>query len=137
MKKYPGKAMIMVFCCFCAIAGWAAAGDTVRVPESLIEIGDLGLRKALQEHSPNYDELSRGSQVFTFVHVYKWHEGKTPQLSPQDAALMPAASSEVETHPSEVVDVDSIHIDDTAPTSMNSSVDWFDNPSVDAEYRGV
>ncbi len=83
MKKL---AAIMCVFAFAMISYAQAAEENLpAVPRTTQEITNPEMQAAIKAHSPNYDDLGRGSQVFTYVHMYRsMNDGLTPAIAKED-----------------------------------------------------
>lgn len=111
--------LIAAFVCTCALFASvpAQAEDAMApVPKSIADISDQAMKDAVAKHSPHYDELGRGSQVFTYVHIYKsLNDGRSPELNPDDAEFVAVGETEAESVPSDV-----LRHYDSVPSVMDS-----------------
>lgn len=136
MRKVLAFVCAAVLCCM--LAGVATAAEESAVPSSLEEIGNTALRDAVREHSPNYDDLGRGSQIFTYVHVYRWMNGGTPELTDEESAML--ESMEKETAGAEQLDIPMTYTHEGETAALGEVItgtDWFDNPRLEEDLVAV
>lgn len=97
---------LAALCAALSLASTASAGEeaAISVPKTLAGISDPELREAIRAQVSYYDDLGRGSQVFTYVNTYRWqNNGRVPTLVPEDAALLqPKSTAPAEVHNLEV-----------------------------------
>lgn len=106
MKTIRIFASLVMLCAFLSLASSAFAGEEgkITVPKTLEDISDIELREAIRGQVSFYNDLGRGSQVFTFVNTYRYlNNGRIPALVPEDAALLePKSAAPAEVHNLEV-----------------------------------
>lgn len=136
MKTVRAIILLVAFCFVLPMAAKAGEGESkAGVPHSLEGISDVTLRNAIRDHSPNYDELGRRSQIFTYVDVYKWlNNGRAPSLAIEDETQLEAiAGNPAVVHSLDVPAVRADTYDEAGLNSTLSAPDWFDNPRLDSD----
>lgn len=156
MKKLAIIVGLSVF--LCAVSVFSAESDSsserlnqtaaVRtdslpsVPHSLSLIKNPEVRKAVSEFSPNYDELGRGSQVFTYIHVYKsLNDGLMPAVASDDLELIfrrePVERSMPASDAGQYNTVPSVLLETNAQPSRSEWTNRYERYMSDHDLQGV